>query len=149
MSRSGATALFIDTGAFFARFVDNAPRHERARTVFDAIHRGELAYRSLYTSTYVLDELTTLIRRKHTHERAAATLDRIRLSDPMTLIHPSEADFDTACEQFACYDDHDISFTDHMTGALAADRDVEHIFAFDGDFRTLGFTLVPADTGEA
>ncbi|UPM45272.1 type II toxin-antitoxin system VapC family toxin [Halocatena salina] len=148
MSRAGATALFLDTGALFARFVDNAPRHERARAVFDAIQTGELAYRPLYTSTYVLDELTTLIRRKHTHERASATLDRLRQSDSLTLIHPSEADFEAACVQFARYDDHAISFTDHMTGVLAIDRDIEHIFAFDGDFRTLGLTLVPADTGD-
>lgn len=149
MSSSGATALFFDTGAFFARFVENAPRHDRARAVFDGIQAGEMVYRPLYTSTYVLDELATLIRHKHTHTRAVDTLTRIRNSEPMTLIHPSKADFAAACDQFERYDDHDISFTDHMTGVLAADRDITHICAFDSDFRTLGFTLIPSDTGEA
>jgi predicted nucleic acid-binding protein len=33
---------------------------------------------------------------------------------------------------------------------LADERDVEHVFTFDpDDFRTLGFTVVPDDTGEA
>jgi predicted nucleic acid-binding protein len=149
MSASRAAPLFIDTGALFARFVDNASRHERAQAVFDGIQQGDFAYRPLYTSTYVLDELATLIRYKHSHERATDTLARIRHSEPVTLIHPSEADFDAACEQFDRYDDQKISFTDHMSGVLATDRDVAHIFAFDSDFRTLGFTVVPDDTGEA
>jgi len=34
---------------------------------------------------------------------------------------------------------------DHTTGVLADEVDAEHIFAFDSDFRTLGFSLVPAD----
>ncbi|EMA54883.1 hypothetical protein C451_05930, partial [Halococcus thailandensis JCM 13552] len=37
---------------------------------------------------------------------------------------------------------------DQLTGVLADERGVEHIFAFDSDFRTLGFTVVPGDTGE-
>jgi len=40
-----------------------------------------------------------------------------------------------------------MSLVDHTTGVLAAERDIEHIFAFDGNFRTLGFTVVPADDG--
>ncbi|WP_248910700.1 type II toxin-antitoxin system VapC family toxin [Halocatena marina] len=98
MSSSGATALFFDTGAFFARFVENAPYHDRARAVFDSIQTRGLAYHPLYTSTYVLDELATLIRRKHIHERATDTLTRIQHSEPMTLIHPSEVDFEAACD---------------------------------------------------
>jgi len=31
---------------------------------------------------------------------------------------------------------------------LAAEREIDHVFAFDSDFRTLGFDLVAADTGE-
>lgn len=60
----------------------------------------------------------------------------------MTLLYPGETDFDAACDQVERYDDHDISFTEHMSGVLATNRDIDHIFAFDSDFRTLGFTLV-------
>lgn len=151
MSHPGpeATPLFIDTGAFYARFVATAQRHDRATALFEAIGAGEAVYRPLYTSTYVLDELATLILSHREHAAAAAALERVRQA-PTTVIHPDEADFDTACEQFARYDDHAISFTDHMSGVLAADRDIEHVFTFDpDDFRPLGFTVVPADTGEA
>lgn len=144
----GATPLFIDTGAFYARFVETAQRHARASAVFEKIGTGEAMYRPLYTSTYVLDELATLIL-SHTNQAAAtAAIDRVRRS-PTIIVHPDEADFDATCEQFAHYDDHEISFTDHMSGVLAAERDIEHVFTFDPDHsRTLGFTAVPDDTGE-
>ena len=147
-NNSGATPLFIDTGAFYARFVETAQRHDRATAVFEAIGEGEAVYRPLYTSTYVLDELATLILSHHDHEGATAALERIRQS-PTTVVHPDKADFDRTCEQFARYDDHEISFTDHITGVLATERDIEHVFTFDPDhFRTLGFTAVPDDTGD-
>lgn len=145
---SGATPLFIDTGPFYARFVETAQRHDRATAVFKAIGEGETVYRPLYTSTYVLDELATLILSHRDHDGATTAVERVRGS-PTTVIHPNKVDFDRTCEQFARYDGHEISFTDHMTGVLAAERDIEYVFTFDPDhFRTLGFTAVPADTGD-
>jgi predicted nucleic acid-binding protein len=142
----GATPLFIDTGPFYARFVETAQRHERATAVFEAIGSGEAVYRPLYTSTYVLDELATLILSHREHAAATAALDRVRQS-PTLVVHPNQTEFDSTCEQFAQYNDHEISFTDHMTGVLATERDIEHVFTFDADhFRTLGFTVVPDDT---
>ena len=147
-SESGVTPLFIDTGAFYARFVETAQRHDRGTAVFEAIGDGEAKYRPLYTSTYVLDELTTLVLSHRDHEAATAALERVRQS-PTTVIHPDTADFDHTCTQFARYGDHEISFTDHTTAVLAAERDVDHVFTFDpGHFRTLGCTAVPDDTGE-
>ena len=145
MSGPGTTPLFVDTGAFFAHFVGNAPRHERARAVMDGIQKGDLRYRPIYTTGYVLSELATLILRKKSHENALDTLQRIRNSPAVTVLHPDETQFDAACDEFARFDDQQISFIDHMTGVLAAEYEVEHVFAFDSDFRTLGFTLVPED----
>jgi predicted nucleic acid-binding protein len=144
----GVKPLFIDTGAFYARFVGTAQRHERATAVFEAIGESEVAYRPLYTSTYVLDELVTLILSHRDHDAATAALKRVRQS-PMIVVRPDEEDFGRTCDQFARYDDHEISFTDHMSAVLAADRDIEHVFTFDPDhFRTLDFTAVPDDTGD-
>jgi uncharacterized protein len=57
--------------------------------------------------------------------------------------------FDAAHEHFVEYDDQEIAFFDHLGGALARDYEIEHVFTFDsGDFHTLGFTVVPDDTGE-
>lgn len=149
MSEAGATPLFVDTGAFYARFDASTSRHDRADAVFGGIGTGEYPYRPVYTSTYVLDELATLVLSHRNHAAAVAALDRVRDSS-VVIVHPDEADFRATSEQFTRYDDHDISFTDHMSSVLATDLDVEHAFTFDTDhFRTLGFTVVPDDTGEA
>ena len=145
MSGPGTTPLFVDTGAFFAHFVENSPRHERARAVMDAIQQGDLRYRPIYTTGYVLSELVTLILRKKSHEKALDTLQRIQNSSAVTVLHPDKGQFDSACGEFARFDDQQISFVDHVTGALATEYEVEHVFAFDSDFRTLGLSLVPED----
>ncbi|PSQ36898.1 VapC toxin family PIN domain ribonuclease [Halobacteriales archaeon SW_12_69_24] len=145
MSGPKTTPLFVDTGAFFAHFVENSPRHDRARTVMDAIRAGDLRFRPIYTTGYVLGELTTLLLRKKSHEKAMDTLQRIRASQVVTVLHPDAAGFDAVCAEFGRFDDQQISFVDHTTGVLAGDVDAEHIFAFDSDFRTLGYSLVPDD----
>jgi predicted nucleic acid-binding protein len=44
MTATGRTPLFIDKGAFYARFVENAPRHESAMANFDGIRDGSLSF---------------------------------------------------------------------------------------------------------
>lgn len=150
MSGAGATPLFVDTGPYYARFVSNAPLHERATAVFEGIRNGDLPYRPLYTSTYVLDELATLLVRRSTHTKATDALEAVRESSAFSILHPDPTDFEEACAQFARFDDHEIEFTDHMNGVLATDRAVGHVFTFDpDDFRPLGFRAVPDDPGGA
>lgn len=90
-------------------------------------------------------ELTTLLRRSN-HTVASQALDQIRNSPNVTVIHPDGVAFDAAVMQFDRYDNQAISLVNHLTGVLADERDVDQVFAFDRDFRTLGFTLVPEDT---
>lgn len=111
----------------------------------DAIEAGSLRFRPIYTTGYVLSELTTLILRKKSHEKAMDTLQRIRESPVVTVLHPDATQFDAVCSEFGRFDDQQISFVDHTTGVLASEVNAEHVFAFDTDFRTLGFSLVPED----
>lgn len=142
--------LFIDTAAFFARFNERATEHERARAVFDGIRSGELRYDPLFTSRYVLSELATLMLRKVSHRAAVNALDTIREASSFNVLPVGGDAFDRTCEQFARYDDRQISFVDYSSAVLADNRGIEHIFTFDrSDFHTLGFTVVPDDTGDA
>lgn len=142
--------LFIDTAAFFARFNERTVEHDRARAVFQGIRSGEFQYDPLFTSRYVLSEFATLMLRKVGHRPAVNALTTIREADSFNVLPVAEGPFDRSCEQFAQYDDQQISFVDHSSAVLADDRDIDHVFTFDrDDFRTLGFTVVPDDTGEA
>ncbi|WP_121744023.1 type II toxin-antitoxin system VapC family toxin [Natronorubrum halophilum] len=144
MTGAGAIPLFVDTGAFYARADADDRHHDTAKRVFEGIRRGDLAYRPIYTSRFVLSELATLLLYKIGHGTAARTLRAIRESESFTVCSADEA----AARQFEAYDDQEISFVDHATSVLAGERNVDHVFAFDSDFRTLEFTLVPEDTDE-
>ncbi|QSX00731.1 type II toxin-antitoxin system VapC family toxin [Haloterrigena alkaliphila] len=145
MSELGATPLFVDTGAFYAYYDESASRHDRAAAVFDAIASEGVQYRPLYTTTHVLAELSTLLARKRDHETAVRGLRRIRNSSAFSIVRPTEDEFEVACRQFERYDDREITLVDHLTAVLADERATDHVFAFDTDFQTLGFTLVPRD----
>jgi predicted nucleic acid-binding protein len=140
--------LFVDTAAFFARFNERTAEHERARAVFDGIRSGDLPYDPLFTSRYVLSELATLVLRKVGHPPAVTAMETIREAESFNVLPVGSAEFDRACDQFTRYDDQQISFVDHASGVLADGRGIDHVFTFDGDFRTLGFTVVPGDTGD-
>ncbi|MFB6193788.1 MAG: type II toxin-antitoxin system VapC family toxin [Halobaculum sp.] len=147
MSGREPRPLFLDTSGLYAHFVDNAPRHDRARAAMEAIHDGELRYRPLYTSGYVLGELATLTLRNVGHGPAVEAVRRVQESSGIVVVHPDASAFDDARRSFARFEDQQISFVDHLSGRLADERGVEHVFGFDDDFRTLGFGLVPDDTG--
>lgn len=141
--------LFVDTAAFFARFNERAAEHERAQSVFRGIRSGELQYGPLFTSRSILSELATLLLRKAGHRAAVNALDTVRDAASFNVLSVDSGLFDRACEQFARYDDQQISFVDHTSAVLASSYDVDHVFTFDRtDFRTLGFTVVPGDTGD-
>ncbi len=138
--------LFIDTAAFFARFNERAAEHERATAVFDGIRSGDLRFDPLFTSRYVLSELATLMLRKVSHRAAVNALETIRKASSFNVLSVGGNAFDRSCEQFAEYDDQQISFVDHSSAVLAADCGIEHVFTFDRrDFHTLDFTVVPDD----
>lgn len=147
MSPAGTTPLFVDTGAFYARVDVDDKHHATATRLFDDIRAGEVSYRPLFTSQSVLAELATLALYKLGHAVAVRALDAVRASSSINVLPVGRATFETAAGQFEDYDDQGISFVDHTSSVLADERDIEHVFAFDSDFRTLGFTLAPEDVG--
>lgn len=147
MSAPGATPLFVDTGAFYARADADDAHHAAATRLFEDIRAGDRSFGPIYTSQAVLSELATLALYKLGHDVATRALGAIRDSSSINVVPVGAATFAAAAEQFADYDDQAISFVDHTTSVLADERGVDHVFAFDGDFRTLGFSLVPDDLG--
>ncbi|WP_436936146.1 type II toxin-antitoxin system VapC family toxin [Halovenus marina] len=145
MSAVGPTPIFIDTGAFYAWADTDDKHHEDAVCLLREIRSGDVPYRPIYTSQAVLSEFATLALYKLGHDTAARALRTIRESESINTAPVERSTFRAAAEQFESYDDQQISFVDHTSSVLADERDISHIFAFDSDFRTLGFALVPAD----
>lgn len=142
------TALFVDSSAFRAYFDATTKEHEITREFFRSI-AGEsprFPYRPLYTNSYVIDEVATLLQSARSHEVAADALEHVfALADDgmLTILRESGEAFERAKEAFYRYDDHEISFTDHVISVQANRHDVDHVLTYDGDFRTLGLTVVP------
>jgi len=137
--------LFVDTGALYARFVSDDVNHDAATSVFEAVRDGELPYRPLYTTRYVVSELTRLLLYRKGHEQAVSALHAVEGSAAFVVLSPTDTEYERACERFAEYEDQKITLVDHLTGVMAEARDVERVFAFDSDFQTLGFEVVPED----
>ena len=146
---NGPRPLFVDTNAFVALFDEDDVYNNRATTVLDGIQDGELSYGPVFTSRYVLSETATTLLYGVGHCEAVAALETIRESSTFNLLDVTDAVFERTAEQFAAYDDQQISFVDHLNAVLSNEFDIEHIFAFEDDFRTLGLTRVPVDTGDA
>lgn len=142
------TPLFVDTGAFYAAYDEDDDHYQEVQRVLEALKSGTTSYGPLFTTRFILAETATLILYRVGHREAVDALRTILESSTFNILSVDARTFRDAAEVFEQYDDQAISFTDHLTGVLAQDRDIEHIFAFDSDFRTLGYTLVPDDVGE-
>lgn len=137
--------LFVDTGALFAYYNEHDEHHERTHAVFHAIRSGDLAYEPLYTTRFVLAELTTLLLYKIDHQTATQALREIHTADSLNVVRVNTATFMDARTAFEQYDDQTITLVDHLTAVLATEYDTEYVFAFDSDFSTLGLIRVPVD----
>lgn len=138
--------MFVDTGPLYARFDRDDALHERTVELFERIRTGDLLYRPVHTSRYVLAETTRLLVQRVSHEAASTALGAIRAGVLFTVLDVDEDQFEAACNQFVQYDDQTITLVDHLSGVLADSKDASHVFTFDtDDFQTLGFDTVPDD----
>lgn len=140
--------LFVDTNALVAVFDEDDDHYESANAVLDGIQAGDLAYGPVFTSRYVLSETATTLLYGTGHHEAVEALTTIRESSTFNILEVTEPIFSRTADQFAQYNDQQISFIDHLNGVLSDEFDIDHIFAYEDDFATLGLTRVPVDTGE-
>lgn len=135
--------LFVDTNAAVAHEYAKAARHDEVRPVIQAIGANELPYYPLVTNQYVLDEVVSLLL-SHAGTRVAhQALARILDTDTFRVLDVEPSLVERAIDQFQEYDDQSISLTDHVIAIQADDYGIDHIFSYDGGFRTLGFTTLP------
>lgn len=141
--REAPVPLFVDTNALFAYFYRGSSQHDEARVAIEAIGDGELPYNPLVTNQYVLDEVVTLLLSRADCRAAHEALETILNEPTFRVLDVSPGLVEHAIEQFRRYDDQAISLTDHVIAVQADERGIDHLFTYDGDFRTFGITVVP------
>jgi len=132
--------IFVDTGAFIARYVRQDSHHRRARRAWSEIERSRSR---CYTSNFVLDETFTLLGRRASYSFAADRARSLLRSSALTILRPDAEDEEKAIDVFAKFADQQVSFTDCVSFVLMRRNRLERAFTFDRHFGNAGFDIMP------
>ncbi len=132
--------IYIDTGAFIARYVKGDQHHDEARETWASIAKNALR---IFTSNFVLDETLTLLARRSSYEFSAQTGRLILASRAISVLRPIPADELEALRLFEKFADQKVSFTDCVSFVLMRRNRLTKAFSFDHHFTQAGFTLYP------
>lgn len=132
--------IFVDTGAFLARYLRRDDHHRRATRSWKTLVRRDW---KCYTSNFVLDETFTLLARRSSYSFAAARARTLYASRTLQILRPTPEDEHEAVRLFEKYADQEVSFTDCVSFALMTRQRIGRAFAFDRHFKSAGFELWP------
>ncbi len=132
--------VFVDTSAWYPIAIASHPDHERVvGALRDAVQSGM----RLVTTNLVVAECHALLMRR-VHRKAALTFVRT-VREPPNLVVVTTVALEAAAvrdwlERFA---DQDYSFTDAVSFAAMAEREMTDALALDHHFSAAGFRLLP------
>lgn len=132
--------IFIDTGAFLARFVERDQYHDAATKHWQTLRNDR---RQCFTSNFVLDETITLLARRSTYDFAAERARNLFESTSLSILRPDGNDEFAALELFQKYADQSVSFTDCISFVLMEKQNIKCAFSFDRHFGIAGFEVEP------
>jgi uncharacterized protein len=132
--------IFVDTGAFVARYVRRDNHHRQAKRARDEIERN---HTRCFTSNFVLDETFTWLGRQASYSFAAERGRSLLRSSVLTVLRPNAEDEEEAIEVFAKFADQQVSFTDCVSFVLMRRNRLERAFTFDRHFASAGFEVMP------
>lgn len=129
--------LFIDSGAFIARYIEKDQHHALALASWTkAAKQGRL-----FTSNYVIDETLTYLGRRTDYEFAASRGRAIYGSTQLEILRPDEEDEYAALDFFEKLADQKVSFTDCVSFALMRRHRLKRAFTYDRHFEAAGFAV--------
>lgn len=118
--------IFIDTGAFVARYRTSDSFHDLAVAGWKQL---EAKPRRCFTSDLVLAETITLLRR-YIGAKPAAERARIILSSAaLTILRPEQEEELQAADWLEKYREHELSFTDCVSFALMRQYRIRTVMA--------------------
>jgi predicted nucleic acid-binding protein len=132
--------IFIDTGAFLARYLRNDQHHHRAVSVWGKLGSNR---EKCITSNFVLNETFTLLGRRTGYGFAVERAKSIYASQALTICRPDREDEIKALQFFSKYADQHVSFTDCISFVLMKREKINRAFSFDRHFELAGFHLIP------
>jgi predicted nucleic acid-binding protein len=126
------TAIFVDTGAWFARLVPtDRDYHSACEWFAQNTH-------PLITTDYIIDELLTLLKVRGEFQRALEVGPSFFNGEVCYLEWVTQADVADAWQVFATYRDKAWSFTDCVSRVVMQRLGIMTAVAFDEHFRQFG-----------
>ena len=132
--------IFVDTGAFLARYLTRDQHHAAARAAWDELAAGSSR---MHSSNFVLDETFTLLGRWAGHDFAADRAEALLTSTTLLILRPDGDDELDALDLFRKLGDQRVSFTDCISFVLMRRHAIGRAFGFDRHFAHAGFELWP------
>jgi uncharacterized protein len=128
--------IFIDTGAFIARYVTHDSHHKVALEKWQELEDKNLHF---VTSNFVIDETITLLSRITENKFAAEKAKLLYTSKALVILRPTLAEELSAVSLFAKFSDQKMSFTDCVSFALMSNAKIRKAFSFGKHFQVAGF----------
>ena len=128
--------IFIDTGAFIARFVSADQHHAQAVPLWKRIEQTRPV---CVTSNLVISETLTYLGRHVNYGLAAQKGKILYASHWLGVLRPTEEEDLAGLHYFEKYSDQEVSFTDCVSFALMHKRKIHQAFTFDRHFILAGF----------
>lgn len=132
--------IFIDTGAFLARYVKRDQHHATAVAYWDDLTHHNVP---CFTSSFVLNETFTLLGRRATYTFTAERARQLYSSTVLQILRPDVDDEVAAIIFLEKYADQKVSFCDCVSFVLMRRLGISNAFTFDGDFAIAGFNIRP------
>ncbi len=135
--------VYVDSGAWIALLNGTERLHPKAVAAYEALLEEGAR---LVTSSDVIDESATRLRYDAGLEAALAFRDAVAQAEKSRLVRVLAVDASVQQKAFALWEKHPrlvLSLTDATSAILARSLAIKTVFGFDGDFRALGFTLIP------
>lgn len=134
-------SIFIDTGAFLARYIVHDQYHKSSIAIWNKIQKSSNKF---VTCNFVLDEMITLLGRWVSEDFSLEKAHHIYNSKSILLLRPDESDELHALELYKKFKDKKMSFTDCVSFALMKKHRIEQVFTFDRHFTDVGFKVIPS-----
>ena len=132
--------IFIDTGAFLARYIQRDQHHAQALAFWDELAGNRTP---CYTSNLILSDLLTLLALRTDYSFAAETARQLYSSNILEILRPDLNDEVAGIFLLEKYADHQVCFCDCVSFVLMRRFGIPNAFTFDGDFAIAGFITRP------
>ena len=134
------TSVFLDTGYILALELANDQHHSQATRHWRTL-RSRLP--NLVTSSYVFDEVVTVLNSRSLHDKAVEVGNRLLRSPSVNLVHVDDGLFHEAWAYLQSHNDKQYSLTDCVSFLIMQRLSLTTALAFDRHFSQAGFERLP------